>query len=507
MSNYITDSLQSTQREKDRSDQVENNAGGYVFAITPTERFKRWLVLGSEGGTYYQSQRDITRENLALLKDMPAEQILETIKDMRNRVPKLSPLLFALAWVNKQFGMGYDLVPEICRTASQLFEWVAYRTHLGGKGSGFRRAIQRWYEQHPNLPLQLVKYRQRSGWTHRDLLRIAHPKPSTPAFEYIMGKREHFDTLTEAYHELHDGFELAPMSEDLSNTQAADIIRNAKLPWEAVPTELLRDPQVMSALIPGMPPWALLRQLGRMSAIGLFKPLGKEAGRVAESLKKMTGVHPLSILSAMKVYQQGHGERGSLDWDVNQQIADALEAAFTDSFKSLVEHDKNIYIGVDVSGSMTWDTVAGVPGLTPCIASGALAWALSHQYKAHVAGFTGTMKPLDIRPGSSWKHVQAEVRRHQFGRTDCALPMLDAINQGMDNVECFIVITDNETWCGEIHPYKALQEYRLRFNPTAKLAVIGMTSTGFSIADPDDGGMMDFVGFDSGAVDVLERFI
>ena len=32
-----------------------------------------------------------------------------------------------------------------------------------------------------------------------------------------------------------------------------------------------------------------------------------------------------------------------------------------------------------------------------------------------------------------------------------------------------------------------------------------MTSTGFSIADPDDGGMLDVVGFDSAAPAVTSR--
>jgi 60 kDa SS-A/Ro ribonucleoprotein len=40
----------------------------------------------------------------------------------------------------------------------------------------------------------------------------------------------------------------------------------------------------------------------------------------------------------------------------------------------------------------------------------------------------------------------------------------------------------------------------------AKLIVAGMTSTGFSIADPDDGGMLDVVGFDRAAPAVMADF-
>lgn len=40
----------------------------------------------------------------------------------------------------------------------------------------------------------------------------------------------------------------------------------------------------------------------------------------------------------------------------------------------------------------------------------------------------------------------------------------------------------------------------------AKLIVCGMASNGFSIADPEDGGMLDIVGFDSGAPEVISNF-
>ena len=40
----------------------------------------------------------------------------------------------------------------------------------------------------------------------------------------------------------------------------------------------------------------------------------------------------------------------------------------------------------------------------------------------------------------------------------------------------------------------------------AKLIVCGMTSNGFTIADPDDRGMLDMCGFDTGALDVIRSF-
>jgi 60 kDa SS-A/Ro ribonucleoprotein len=43
--------------------QVENNAGGFVYEVTPFQRLQRFLVLGCEGGTYYQGESKLTKEN------------------------------------------------------------------------------------------------------------------------------------------------------------------------------------------------------------------------------------------------------------------------------------------------------------------------------------------------------------------------------------------------------------------------------------------------------------
>ncbi len=82
-----------------------------------------------------------------------------------------------------------------------------------------------------------------------------------------------------------------------------------------------------------------------------------------------------------------------------------------------------------------------------------------------------------------------------FGGTDCSLPMVWARGNRVE-VDTFVIYTDNETWAGEVHPFQALAEYRQAMGRPARLIVVGMTSTGFTIADPRDPGMLDVVGFD-----------
>ena len=69
-----------------------------------------------------------------------------------------------------------------------------------------------------------------------------------------------------------------------------------------------------------------------------------------------------------------------------------------------------------------------------------------------------------------------------------------------------MVYTDSETWAGDVHPVQALREYRERTGIAARLVVVGMVSNGFTIADPEDPGMLDVVGFDTATPDVVSGF-
>lgn len=93
-----------------------------------------------------------------------------------------------------------------------------------------------------------------------------------------------------------------------------------------------------------------------------------------------------------------------------------------------------------------------------------------------------------------------------MGGTDCAQPIIYAKKKNLD-VDTFIVYTDNETWAGNIHPSKALKDYRQSSGINSKLIVCGMCATSFTIADPDDAGMLDMVGFDAAAPEIIKNFV
>ena len=101
--------------------------------------------------------------------------------------------------------------------------------------------------------------------------------------------------------------------------------------------------------------------------------------------------------------------------------------------------------------------------------------------------------------------VVKQTSRLPFGGTDCALPMVEALKHRWE-IDVFVIYTDSETWAGRVHPVQALRKYREKMGIPAKLVVVGMASNGFSIADPEDAGMLDVVGFDTATPGLIADF-
>merc|ERR1712167_367523 len=105
---------------------------------------------------------------------------------------------------------------------------------------------------------------------------------------------------------------------------------------------------------------------------------------------------------------------------------------------------------------------------------------------------------LDLRPTDALDSAIRKTSNLPFGGTDCSLPMQNKVE-----ADVFVVYTDSETYAGRMHPVEALKQYRTKMGIDAKLIVVGMVSNGFTIADPEDAGMLDVVGFDSAAPEVM----
>jgi 60 kDa SS-A/Ro ribonucleoprotein len=530
------------------SDQVQNRSGGFAWAVDEWTRLRRFLVLGSEGGSYYASQWKLTRENAISVESCVRADGKRAVDEIlrvsgEGRAPKNDPALFALA-VAASLGdeetrkAALDALPQVARTGTHLFQFVSFVEGFRGWGRSLRRAVGRWYAGRPvdALAYQAVKYRQREGVTHRDLLRLAHPGREVSAgnptlevspehaglFEWIVRGTE-----SDGLPRLVDGFLRAQRAEKASETAA--LIREYGLPREALQTEHLTSPEVWEALLENMPMMAMVRNLATMTRAGVIAPASAGTGKVVAQLGdvariRRARVHPIALLAALRTYQAGRGARGRAEWNPVRDVVDALDAAFYTAFENVEPTGKRLLLALDVSGSMTFGSVAGVPHLSPRDASAALALVTAaSEERYEIVGFylgrrgwksdrkgpwdflNNGLTPLAISPRQRLDDAIKTVTDLPFGGTDCALPMLYALANERE-VDTFVIYTDSETWAGEIHPAQALSDYRRASSIDARLVVVGMVSNGFSIADPADPGMLDVVGFDTSTPQLIAQF-
>ncbi|MFD8101180.1 TROVE domain-containing protein [Nocardia fluminea] len=507
--------------------QVVNNAGGYVFEITPQARVRRFLTLGTESGTYYVNAKALTADNAEFIIEYAAEHTADLVREIveistSGRAPRQHPALFALAAAASLGDVdgrraAFAALPLVARTGTHLFLFAGYAEQFRGWGRGLRRAVANWYLDKPidDLAFQVVKYRQREGWSNRDLLRLSHPATTDEdrrrLFDWICGRAPALDGLA-----LVEGFQRA---QSAPVAQVPELVRAYRLSWEMLSDAALNTAPVWEALLDnGIPQTALLRQLPRLTRLGLLDPLGPRTAAICAQLAdparlRKARVHPVSVLIASRTYSSGRSARGAGTWTPSAPVVDALDTAFYAAFETVPPTGLRHLLALDVSASMT-SAIGGLP-ISAREASAALALVTARTEPQHqIVGFTfggqgwagaRGLSQLSISPRQRLDDAVRAVSGLPFGGTDCSLPILHALDKGIE-IDVFSIYTDNETWAGSVHPHQALARYRREVNPQAKLVVVGMIATKFSIADPDDAGMLDVAGFDAAVPSLLVDF-
>lgn len=537
--------------------QVKNNAGGYVYSVDMWARLQRFLILGSDGGTFYVSEKKLTKDNAAVVvacADADAARTVNMIVEVSDsgRAPKNDPAILALSIVAASpdpiaRALALAALPKVCRIPTHLFHFLAFLKAQRGFGPAVRKAVTQWYARWTpeQFAYEAVKYQQRDGWSHRDVFRQIHPKlgadyqstmrwaigapfsprivrrknqgcPKDSGQGVVYGSVPYMLPVIEAYER----------AKTASVGELVQLIGQHHLSREMVPSDKLDSIDVWNALLPNLGLTAILRNLNKMTAVGLLQQMSESTTYVSNLVTNLgqlrkARVHPLQILNAMKVYSSGKGEKGSLTWKPVQKIVDALNDAFYVSFGAVEPTGKRIMLALDVSGSMS----AGIAGTAlscreACAALALVTANVESNYiitgftnsgfisgKSQWGGYQNGISPLNISPKQRLDDVVRYLGSIGFGGTDCALPMVYAEHEKLD-LDAFCVYTDNETWAGNIHPKQALASYRQTMNkPQASQIVIAMTPTEFSIADPADPRTLDVVGFDMSTPAAISEFI
>ena len=226
---------------------------------------------------------------------------------------------------------------------------------------------------------------------------------------------------------------------------------------------------------------ALVRNLATMTRVGVLAPGSDGTAKAVAQLGdreriRKARVHPIALLAALRTYAVGprcprpaaRGRRCRRS--STRSTPRSTRRSRTSSRPASGSCSRSTCRARWRSGS-----VAGVPGLTPRDASAALALvtaATETRYETvgffagtsgwtsgrlrGVAGRADGITPLAISPRQRLDDAVRTVSNLPFGGTDCALPMLYALEHERE-IDAFVIYTDSETWAGDVHPAQALR--------------------------------------------------
>ncbi len=523
--------MKPVSRRLHTSKPVTNRAGAtQVYTINSWEQLDRFLILGTSENTYYATAKELTAEqakNLLGVLTLDGKRVVDRIVEISTsgRAPKNDPALFALA-VAATYGdeatkkYALSKLSDVARIGTHLFHFVNYigrgDSKLRGWGRQLRTAVANWYlEKKGNaLELQLTKYQSRDGWSHRDVIKLAHPKPDMPqsiALGWAVDSAKILASIPPA--KLAEVTPLIAAYEEVKSTsnekRLIKLITDYRLPMELIPTEK-RSVAVYEAVLHNLNIEALIRQLPTLTKAGIFAN-SAEALKYAENmiknpeLLKKGRIHPIKVLAAYKTYSSGHSLKGDGSWTPQPKLTNALNDAFYLSFEAVEPTGKRFMLGVDVSGSMWWSesAVLGNPSLHAADVAAAMALATAkRESNYYIAGFDHDFTDLQISPNDTLERVFKRMQSISHGGTNASIPILFALRAKIP-VDAFVTYTDNETWAGPA-PMASLEIYRQTMGIDAKLIAVATSATNYSIADGP--GTLNLCGFDSAAPGIISDF-
>lgn len=494
------------------------------------DELKDWissLVLSGRGQFVINVVRDFAENSLLAKSDV-----------------LLSTLAFCTTFKDGNLRQSvYSLVLKICRIPSDLFKYLTLEAGFsenkkGSFGRCKRRLVAKWYNTEvksaKQLAVLMTKYRRRSGWSHVDVLRLAHVRPIDDVrgllFKYALKGlaecRNSFnpDCMAEGLRdearlilEYLEAVETVRHSH--SEQDIAQLVSQHSLLQEHIPMWMKHSKLIWRALVEKMPLLATIKSLNNLTCVGLFDAndpnncVSLVKGRLenADHLREAK-IHPFTLLIAWKTYEGGHGERGSLHWKPNPDIISALKAAFTLSFKDILPTGLRFLLAIDCCESMSIGGVMDCPSITPLLASAAMAVAFSSKEPmSQIVLLSNKVQPVELPPELTLDALHSSLSKSCFGSmvADCSCPMTWAKDSLEDPVDVFVIYTCQTGQGKAKTPVEAIREYRDKMkHPAARLVVVTLT-TAVRCLDPSnfDLGTMYLSGFDASVHERIRCFV
>lgn len=503
---------------KGRTDMILAKSGAYTFKTSDKDYVRRCLMLGTTSNSFYYSSEESSKEFILFLmkvvEDSPTILEEEILYAAEGRTINQSTPILALVFLSTGDAVakaGFKRIfPKVIRTASNLYEFLAYTKKIRGQGRLIGNAINDWLESKStkDLTYQFLKYRSRNGFSARDVLRLKRPKTTdadrNALYKYLT-QGEHLpewkdnESLKQIY-----WFEFLKSNP----TKAKEAIEGGNLSHEMVLTVAKMDKPAFEALVPKLPIMAMIRSLGSLTSKKIFDSLDMQ-DLVCDKLTnldelRVKGIHPIQLLKALKTYSKGHGVKGSLVWRPEQRIVSALSKAVGDSFEFLKPTNARIAVFVDRSGSM--QSSCDDMGVLSCFEAGMIIGAAI--YKTEPRSTLGVFSYEDdcCYVSLSKQEAYESFLKVAFGGgTDVSLPIKKLLKDN-HNVDAIVLVTDNESWSGN-HTFQLVAEYRKKINKDVKVIYITLVPNKLSLAEPEDELAFNIAGFDPSIPSLIAKIL
>ncbi|MCC7434009.1 MAG: TROVE domain-containing protein [Methanoregulaceae archaeon] len=154
-------------------------------------RFQRFLALGTEGtlcrtGEFTYAPEDAIH-TAAAIRDLGPDAVTMILGEGRKSAQAYALAMAASLGDAPTRRDALAAMPSFLSTSAELFAFCDACRGLRGWGRGLRTAVGRWYTVRSvdELSREIVTCPEMAGWSHRDLLRLAHPAAPSPEHEQL----------------------------------------------------------------------------------------------------------------------------------------------------------------------------------------------------------------------------------------------------------------------------------------------------------------------------------
>ncbi|MFP5504447.1 MAG: TROVE domain-containing protein, partial [Candidatus Sericytochromatia bacterium] len=419
--------------------------------------YERFLMLGSEHGHYETSLPDLRDASCPQLARCLKENGVEVVRQAAalltsGRSHRAEPAIFALA---QAVGLGspetrkeaLEIFPHAIRSSAHLYQFCRYVRGHAGWGRSLRSAMAAWYNRRSTTELvyQVIRAPYDRSWSHRDILRLAHPKPPTDAhdlvYRWISTGAFDGDTLGDP------GLELLNAYMQLGQTSSLPTVRALLTRWpalrEILPGRWLRHGEVWTGILPSLSAEALVRWMPQMIEHDMLERGTPAYRHVLDRLRERDfasrgHLQPFQVLSAWAHYRYATTLKGGAP---TSELVQALNAAYHQALAARTPTGGTTVIAIDPVTSTALDGLPALPGMSPRLALTAIALeAATSSAETHLLSFGGGRERFSPVGPDALEAVQRLLDALPSGAPDVASPVGRALEQGL-KADTFLLLS------------------------------------------------------------------